>query len=85
MIIVEKYRKAYVAVDVLFDVNGKMIPRSITWEDGRVYDIDRITDVRRAASLKAGGQGIRYTCRIRGKEKYLFYDTDKWFVEASLK
>ena len=51
------------------------------WEDGRKFPIDRVMDVRQAASLKAGGQGMRYTCRIAGKEVYLFCDEGKWFLE----
>ena len=43
---------------------------------------DRILDIRRAASLKAGGTGIRYTCRIRGREKYLWLEETRWFIEA---
>jgi len=63
------------------DETGQMMPRSVQWEDGRIFDIDRILDVRPAASLKAGGQGMRYTCRIRGRETYLFYENPRWFVE----
>lgn len=36
----------------------------------------------RAASLRAGGVGLRYTCIINGKTSHLFYeDNNKWFVE----
>lgn len=74
--------KIYVSVLVRTDKEGHMAPLSITWEDGRVYEIDRILDVRRAASLKAGGQGIRYTCRILGKQRYLYFENPGWFVEG---
>lgn len=47
-----------------------------------VYEIQKVTDVRRAASLKAGGAGIRYTCIVDGKESHLFYeDNNMWFME----
>lgn len=75
-------RKAFVDVDVHFDSDGKMTPKSITWEDETVYTIDRVTDVRRAASTKAGGMGIRYTVIINGQRSYLFYEEPRWFVEA---
>ena len=75
-------RKAYVEVTVVFDREGNMRPVSILWEDGRVYPIDKIADKRQAASLKAGGTGIRYVCFIGGKQTYLFYEDPKWFVEA---
>ena len=59
----ENRAKVYVGVDARFDTEGRIIPLPITWEDGRVYGIDRVLDMRRAASLKAGGAGTRYTVR----------------------
>ena len=59
--------KKYVEVTAKFDVDGTVFPLEIQWEDGAKFEIDRILDIRRAASLKAGGTGIRYTCRIRGR------------------
>ena len=75
-------RKVYVEVTARFDVEGRITPLCIHWEDGRNYEIDRVLDVRRAASLKAGGQGIRYTVQIKRKTTYLFYESPKWFVEG---
>lgn len=77
----EKSPKVYVAVRASFDTDGRILPLSITWEDGREYEIDRVLDVRRAASLKAGGAGIRYIVRIGRTETYLFLEETKWFVE----
>lgn len=74
--------KVYVSVTVRYDEAGKARPLAIEWADGRVFEIDRVLDTRRAASLKVGGQGIRYTCRILGKETYLFEEQNRWFVEA---
>ena len=73
--------KINLQVNADFDLDGNIRPRAITWEDGRVFEIDRVRDVRRAASLKAGGLGIRYICRIRGKEVRLFNDEGHWFME----
>ncbi len=64
-----------------FDTNGNIRPVSIVWEDGRVFEIDRILDIRKAASLKAGGLGMRYICRICGKTVVLFNDENHWFME----
>ena len=64
------------------DETGKVCPLEVEWEDGRRFEVDRLLDVRRAAALKAGGQGVRYTVRILGKETYLFEDEGRWFVEA---
>ena len=84
--------KINLQVNADFDLDGNIRPRAITWEDGRVYEIDRVLDVRRAASLKAGGVGMRYSlkaggvgmryiCRIRGKEVRLFNEEGHWFME----
>jgi len=75
-------RKVYVEVTARFDTEGNITPLSVTWEDGTVYTIDKVVDKRRAASLKAGGIGMRYTCRIVNQESYLFYEEPRWFVEA---
>ncbi|HAN21864.1 MAG: hypothetical protein A2Y15_06335 [Clostridiales bacterium GWF2_36_10] len=74
--------KINIAVNVRHETDGKITPLSIIWEDGRTFDIDRISDIRRAASLKAGGVGMRYTCRIRNKQIYLFDEEGCWFMEG---
>lgn len=51
-------------------------------EDGRKFEIDKVYDIRQAAPLKAGGIGFRYSCKIAGKQVYLFRDEGKWFVEG---
>ena len=85
--------KVYVAVKTDFTEEGTMIPREITWEDGERFEIDRVTDIRQAAAMKAGGQGDRYTVSIRGKQSYLFFERSanqtgnnigRWFVERRL-
>ena len=82
--------KVYVAVKADFREDGIMMPREITWEDGTKFEIDRILDIRQAAAMKAGGQGDRYTVRIKGKQSYLFFERStnqtgnnigRWFVE----
>ena len=73
--------KVFVEVTAKHDLNGSIRPLTIIWEDGRVFDVDRLLDVRQAPSLKGCGLGIRYTCRICNKEFYLFDDEGKWFIE----
>lgn len=75
-------RKVFVEVTAKFDTEGKIIPLSLLWEDGTMYEINRVLDVRRAASLKAGGMGTRYTVRIGTTQSYLYFEEPKWFVEA---
>lgn len=74
--------KEYVSVTARFDCDGNLLPTFLHWKDGRTFEIDRVTDIRYAASLKAGGAGIRYTCRIAGHEKYIFLENNRWFVDS---
>ena len=60
--------KVYVDVIAQFNSEGVLIPLSLTWEDGEKFDIDRVTDIRQAAAMKAGGQGDRYTIWVRGRQ-----------------
>jgi len=83
--------KIYVEVCAVFNVLGAVAPIYIKWADGRIYNIDKVLDVRKCASLKAGGTGIRYTVKINGQTKYLFCEGQnvwnehsfcRWFVET---
>lgn len=71
----------YLEVIAKFDNTGRVVPISFIWA-GRKINIDRVSDARPAASLKHGGQGMRYTCRTGSKSYYLFCDEGKWFLEA---
>lgn len=73
--------KINLIVNARHNTDGSIIPLSIVWSDGRVFEIDKILDVRRAASIKAGGVGIRYICKISGKEVHIFDEEGKWFME----
>lgn len=76
--------KVYVDVTAEFSKDGRLMPKSFKWEGGKVYEITRVKDVRRAASLKAGGVGMRYTCVICNQDKYLYYeDNNLWFMERA--
>lgn len=72
--------KHYTAVKAFFDKEGNITPLSMEY-NGEEFEIDRVTDVRPAASLKSGGAGIRYTCYIEGKMTYLFLEETRWFFE----
>ncbi len=75
-------RKAYVSVNLDVDEDGSVCPRLIRWNNGRIFEIERIKYKCRAASAKVGGGGIRYTVIIRGHESFLFQEGNRWFVEA---
>lgn len=72
--------KHYTEVKAIFDKEGKITPITMTYNEEE-FEIDRITDVRPAASLKSGGAGIRYTCFVEGKQTYLFLEDTRWFFE----
>jgi len=81
-------QRVYVELRVCFSADGKMTPASIKWKDGRVFEIDRVLDVRRAAS-DAGSMGMRYIVRNMGQERRLFFENDwsetgrpRWFIES---
>ena len=73
--------KLFTEVTAVFDTEGNITPLSVTYQ-GEQFAIDRITDIRPAASLKSGGAGIRYTCYIDGKRSYLFLEETRWFLET---
>ena len=76
--------KNYVDVIARFDKSGKITPLKIRIGEFEVHMVDRVVDVRRAASLKSGGAGLRYTCYINGVLTYLFLDGGKWFYEPAV-
>ena len=87
----DTFERVYVDVKAAFNASGNLIPLEIRWVDGKVYEIDKVTDVRQAAAMKAGGQGDRYEVWIRGKQSYLFFERSgalsgsnlgRWFVES---
>ena len=77
-------RKVYVKVLSQTDEEGNISPISVTWEDGRTFDIDKVTDIRRAYAMKVGGTAIRYAVKICGKQTYIFAQDGKWFVESKV-
>lgn len=73
--------KRYIDVVTLIDKEGVMNPVMIIWDNGSKYKIDRVLEVRKSASV-VGGSGILYKCRIQGKERNLFFEKNRWFIES---
>lgn len=73
--------KVYLKVRADHMPDGRVLPVMFRAGEGSAVRIDRILDVREAPSLKMGGQGTRYTCRVGGRVIYLFHDRDRWFME----
>ena len=69
------FTRTYVQVIATFNEDGSITPHALTFHDQQL-------DRRPAAATKAGGQGMRYTVRIGGKQTYIFLDEQqRWFVE----
>ncbi|MBS7402955.1 MAG: hypothetical protein KIG37_05365 [Oscillospiraceae bacterium] len=82
--------KVYVDVRASFAPDGRLTPEQIKWEDGTIYEIDKVLDVRQGFAARAGGQGDRYTIMVRGRQSSLFFERStersgrnlgRWFVE----
>ena len=86
-----RIEKIYVKVTSDFDTSGMMMPRAITWCDGRVFSIEEVTDFCPASALEPGRIGDCYTVIIKGKRKHLFFKRNqlvgdhrfgRWWVEV---
>ncbi len=62
--------------------DGKVIPLTILWNNEKSFEIDKVLDIRKKASTKGGGKGLKYTCKILGQERFLWLDDNIWFVEV---
>lgn len=78
---IERREKRYVEVIADHRVGGAVVPMAIIWEDGRRFPIDRVSEVRRCASMKVGGRGLRYTVEVGGRARHLWRDEGGWYVE----
>lgn len=86
----QQMERIYVKVTSDFDSTGYMLPRAITWSDGRTFKIETVRDFRPASSFENGRTGDCYTVVINGVEKHLFFEktsemfaarVGRWFVE----
>lgn len=80
-----KFKKVYVVMNVQVQPDGSIRPMSMVWEDGTIYEIDRVLHIVPAASLKVSGCGTRYTVIIEGKQRDVFDEGGKWFVEKEVR
>ena len=72
-------REISVQVDCERTETGEERPRRIRWADGRVFAVDRISHT--CASPDGEYAGIRYTVLVGRRERYLYRDGDRWYVE----
>ena len=71
-----------VTVFAKMQADGMVIPLRLLWENGKEYAIDKVLDIRKKASTKGGGLGLRYTCRFGNQERFIWLDGYVWFVEV---
>ena len=66
--------RIYVNVNSDFDATGYMLPRAITWKDGRTFKIESVKDYRPASAFRKGMAGDCYTVVIKGETRHLFFE-----------
>ena len=64
-------------------LRGVIKPLILVYPDGRQYSIDQVSEPIKCASLKCGGIGLRYTCRIKNTFLYLYLEDDIWYYERA--
>ena len=73
-----------ICVEVIVFINkvGKLQPLYMFVENNkrRKYKIDRILEVKKYYS-EVGGCGLLYKCMIDDRERHLFYERNRWFIE----
>ncbi len=77
------YEKICVRVVVEFPKGGGIIPQKLWWVDGQEIQVDKIL-IRESAPCRSGGILMqRFTVKILGQERYLYYDNENeiWFIE----
>ena len=79
-----KLPKVYVEVNADFMPNGDMIPRTVRWEDGTLYRIDRVIEYATDCEMRSGGRADRYTVKIGTRETYLFFERSKPFSRYTI-
>lgn len=78
----ERRIRKYVPVVLRVNEDGKITPLVIEFDAAHKYPVDAVLDVRRAACQSAGGVGERFTCRIQGRETYIWLEKGRWFIAA---
>ncbi|NLY62456.1 MAG: hypothetical protein GX074_01145 [Erysipelothrix sp.] len=73
--------KRYVNVIAEADKLGNLTPIYLRWEDNQLFKIDKIIEIRQSVS-RVGGNGILYRVRIQNRERHLFYEINRWFIES---
>lgn len=76
--------RKYVRMIAVFSSDGQITPRAILLENGDVVEIRQVCEIRRAASMGAGGFGMRYTCISNSREIHVFFENNRWFIDSEM-
>jgi len=81
--------RIYVNVSTFVDRTGYVTPQVIHWKDGRKFEIEQIKDFRPADSFRNPTRSDRYTVKVKGETRYLYFEKTghlfpntlgRWFV-----
>ena len=72
--------KLFVKVVADFEFDGSLTPNTVFLENGQAFHIDKITDIRWLASSRSGKPKIRYACLMHGRQQYLYYENNRWYL-----
>jgi hypothetical protein len=74
--------RKYVTVIAEVKPDGDLYPKTLRFEDGSEFKIDRRLQTPRRDPAKDGTSDWRFYCLIEGREVALFYnaDTHRWWI-----
>jgi hypothetical protein len=65
--------------------SGIVFPATVIWPDGRVFRVEGIDSAQERARFATGGIGVRFSCRIGGKQRVVGYEKKgDWFLEKPI-
>ena len=72
-------RRVYVTMNVQVNPDGIVRPKSMIWEDGEEYEVDRVK------RIVPTDEGTRYTLMIDGRENTFVDSVDRgWYTEVPM-
>ena len=57
----------FIDVEATMQTSGIPIPNKIIWDSGKVYEIDKVLEIKKRASTKGGGAGLRYLVKLKNQ------------------
>lgn len=76
------WRKQYVDAIVLHKRDGSIEIMEILWPDGRRFKVDKTEAHGYASGSRTGSGGKEYAIWIKGRQRLLFLEKNRFFVET---